>query len=74
MAEKAIKITAENIERLSNRFFNDGPGVPLAIGYYLVAGFGEDGDYDIINSATFNEKYILGEKLHSGGFYEAIRK
>jgi hypothetical protein len=73
MAEKAILVTNANVEQLNNRFQNDGTGVPAAVGYYLVAQFGQDGAYEMLSAATFNEKYEMGEPLNNG-FFEAIRR
>ena len=73
MAEKAIQVTEENRDRLNNRFYQGGPGVPMAIGYFLVAGFGEDGDYDMLSPAVFYEKYQRGTPI-TNGFFEAIPK
>lgn len=73
MAEKAILVTPANREELNSRFQHDGPGVPASIGYYLVAPFGVDGHYDMLNAATFNELYTAGPVLRNG-FFEAVRK
>lgn len=73
MATKAILVTAANVQELTNRFQHDGTGVMPAVGYYLVAQFGEDGDYDMVDSARFNAAFTRGEELRSG-FFEAIRK
>lgn len=73
MAEKAVFVTAANVADLNKRFQKDATGVPAAIGYYLVAGFGEDGDYDMLSSAVFNQKYTVGKSLRNG-FFEAVRK
>lgn len=74
MAEKAVQITKSNIGQLTTRFQHDGTGVDLAIGYYLVAGFGADEDYSVMSPAKFFEKYVAGEKLRNNGFFEAIPK
>lgn len=73
MAEKAILITNANVEKLNARFQHEGTGVPAAVGYYLVAGFGEDGDYSIMSSSKFHQQYIEGKPIRNG-FFEAIRK
>lgn len=73
MATKAIQITNANVAELNNRFQKEGTGVPAAVGYYLVAQFGEDGDYDIMSAAKFNQKYTKGATLRNG-FFEAVRK
>ena len=73
MADKAILITKANVEELTTRFQNDNTGVMPAIGYYLVAQFGQDGDYDIVSPAIFNEKFTKGETLRNG-FFEAVRR
>lgn len=73
MAQKAVKVTSQNRDELQSRFFNDGPGVPMSIGYWLVAYFGDDGDYDMLSPSTFNQTYNLGEKLRNG-FYEVVPK
>jgi hypothetical protein len=74
MAQKAVLVTAANIEQLRSRFQADGTGVEPAIGYYLLAGFGEDGDYDMVSAANFNAQFTIGPKLRTEGFFEAIRK
>lgn len=73
MAQKAVQVTNANREELETRFYKDGPGVPMSVGYWLVAFFGDDGDYDMLSPTTFNNTYTLGEKLR-GGFYEVIPK
>lgn len=73
MADKAIAVTAANVKKINERFQHEGTGVPAAIGYFLVAGFGEDGDYDMLSPAVFNEKYTIGKPLRNG-FFEAHRK
>lgn len=73
MADKAILVTKSNIEQLTNRFQQEGTGVMPAIGYYLVAQFGDDGDYDMLSPAIFNEKFTKGETLRNG-FFEAVRR
>jgi hypothetical protein len=73
MAQKATLVTADNKDQLTTRFYDLGSGVPIAIGYYLVAFFGEDGDYDMLSAAKFNELYEKGTPI-SNGFFEAIRR
>lgn len=73
MAEKAILVTPANIKKLNERFQHEGTGVPMAIGYYLVAGFGEDGDYQLLSAATFNQRYTQGQPIRNG-FFEALPK
>lgn len=73
MAQKAILVTPDNKDQLTSRFYDLGSGVPIAIGYYLMAYFGEDGDYDMVSSAVFNAKYTKGETLRNG-FFEAVPK
>lgn len=73
MAQKAVLVTAENREQLNSRFFQEGTGVPMAIGYYLVSGFGDHLGYELLNSANFNAKYDQGETFRNG-FFEAIPK
>lgn len=72
MAEKAILITIENKERLQNRFQGDRTGVDMAVGYYLVAHFGDDGDYDMMSPVNFKAKYMEGRRLATPGFFEAV--
>lgn len=74
MAQKAILVTAANVQQLTSRFQNDGTGVTPAIGYYLLAGFGEDGDYDIVSSANFAAAFDKGEPLRTPGWFEAVKK
>jgi len=73
MAQKAVLVTANNVDQLNTRFFKEGSGVPAAIGYYLVAFFGDDGDYDMLSAANFNAQYDKGEVLRNG-FFEAVPK
>ncbi len=76
MAEKAIQVTRSNRDELQNRFAlgeDGGTGVPMAIGYYLVAGFGEDGAYEMLSPHVLSEKYTRGETLRNG-FFEVIPK
>lgn len=73
MAQKAIEVTSSNRSYLQERFFKDGPGVPMTVGYWVLAGFGPDGDYDMLSGASFHRSYTLGDKLRNG-FYQAIPK
>ena len=73
MAEKAILVTNANVEELNSRFQNEETGVPAAVGYFLVAGFGEDGAYDMVSASTFATLYDKGPELRNG-FFEAVRK
>lgn len=73
MAKKAIKVTSNNVDVLNKRFFREDSGVPAAIGYFLLANFGEDGDYDMVSAANFNEQFHEGQKLRNG-FFEAVPK
>ena len=70
MAEKAILVTNANVEELNSRFQNEETGVPAAVGYFLVAGFGED---DMVSASTFATLYDKGPELRNG-FFEAVRK
>ena len=71
MAEKAIIVTNANIAELNSRFQHDGTGVPAAVGYILVCGFGADEDYSMMNKVRFFQKYEKGADLRNG-FFEAI--
>ena len=74
MAEKAILITNANRETLANRFIEDeSTGVPLAVGYYLVMGFGEHLGREVLSAAVFNEVYTKGPEIRNG-FFEAVKK
>lgn len=73
MAQKAVRVTADNKDMLTTRFYDQGSGVPIAIGYFLLAGFGEDGDYDMVSPANFYAKFEVGETLRNG-FFEAVPK
>lgn len=74
MAQKAVLITAGNIKKLTSRFQDGGTGVDLAIGYYLLADFGEDSHYEVISAATLHQNYEIGQKLHNKEFFEVIKK
>lgn len=72
MAQKAILVTNANRDQLANRFNEDNStGVPIAVGYYLVANFGDHFGYEMLSAAKFNAKYLIGEKLKNG-FFEAV--
>lgn len=73
MAQKAVLVTEANLDELNSRFFQEGTSVPMAVGYYLVAGFGDHLSYELLNSANFNAKYTQGETLRNG-FFEAVPK
>lgn len=65
MAQKAIQVTNENRDELTIRFYQDGPGVPMSVGYWLVAFFGSE-DYDMLSPSTFNQTYTVGPKIRNG--------
>lgn len=73
MAQKAILVTESNLDELNNRFFQEGTSVPMAVGYYLLSGFGDHLSYELLNSANFFAKYDKGETLRNG-FFEAVPK
>lgn len=74
MAQKAILVTSENQKRLSTTYNDDdATGVPIAIGYYLVAGFGDHLGYEMLSKANFNQLYTLGPEIRNG-FYEAVKR
>lgn len=74
MAEKATLVTHANRETLAAKYNEeDGTGVPIAIGYYLVAGFGDHLGYEMLSAASFAQKYERGPDIRNG-FFEAVRK
>lgn len=75
MAEKVIRVTVENRAKLQNRHQQDATGVDMAPGYFLVQQFGaDDGNYELLSPAVFNQNYVLGEPLAVPGWHEAIPK
>lgn len=74
MAQKAILITAGNRDNLAKRFSEEhSTGPALAIGYYLVSGFGDHLSYEIISAANFAQIYERGPDIRNG-FFEAVKK
>jgi hypothetical protein len=66
---KAILITRDNRNMLANRY-----GVEpdeFAIGYYLIAEFGDNGEFrhqGMLTSAELDRLFIRGEALDNGFF------
>ena len=74
MAQKAILVTAANREMLATRYNEEnGTGPAIAIGYYLVSGFGDHLSYEIISAANFARLYERGPDIRNG-FFEAVKK
>jgi len=74
MAQKAILITNANRQEIANKY-NEGEatGVPIAVGYYLVAGFGDHLGYEILSAANFAQLYERGSNIQNG-FFEAVKR
>lgn len=74
MATKAILVTNANQSELTAKYHaEDGSGVPIAVGYYLVSDFGDHFGYDIMSSAKFFQKFEQGPDIRNG-FFEALKR
>lgn len=75
MAQKATLVTATNINSLKRVYSDETTtGTELAIGYYLVANFGDHFGYELMSAAKFFAKYTKGETLHNPMWFEAVLK